>query len=322
MNDKDWENFIETCARQLMKEGEYIQVISMGGAGDKGRDVCGHTQNLPLEGTWDLYQAKHYEGTLAPSTFAPELAKFLYNVYTGGYNQPRNYFICALRVGPKLLDLIQNPTALQTWIVNEWKERKGNFGTINKPLDAELQTYLEEFPYGIIKKMTAADLLEIHSRSDKHWEKFGVLGPRDPNPQVPESLGNDEQKYVSALLDLYSEAHGSTCLDATTIPLKFRKHFKAQRHLFYSAEGLNRFSRDKIPGAFDDLVEQVGIGVAATVAYPHPDGMTRLKEVLDVANTLQINSNPLTARLRSGDLPGACHHLANQGDIQWIDEDE
>lgn len=322
MGDAEWEDFIEECARQLMKEGEYLQVVPMGGAGDKGRDVCGYTQTLPLENTWDLYQAKHYEGTLSPSAFAPELAKFLHSVYEGAYTRPRKYLICALRVGPKLLDLIQNPDSLRAWIIKEWQDKSGNFGTVNKPLTPKLETFLMHFPFEIVRKMTAADLLEIHSRSDKHWAQFGVLGDRGPNPGVPETLGSDEQGYVSALLKVYAEANGKPVPDPTVIPQKYLRHFKAQRRLFYSAEGLNRFSRDKLPGAFDDLVDQVDVGVSATASYPHEDGITRLKEVLEVANTLQITSNPLNARLQGGDLQGACHHLANRGSIHWVDEDD
>jgi hypothetical protein len=43
MGAPDWEIFIDECVRQLQKEGEYVQVHHLGGAGDKGRDVCGYT---------------------------------------------------------------------------------------------------------------------------------------------------------------------------------------------------------------------------------------------------------------------------------------
>ncbi len=229
MSDAGWEDFIEECARQLMKEGEYMQVVPMGGAGDKGRDVCGYTQTLPLESTWDLYQAKHYEGTLSPSAFAPELAKFLHSVHEGAYTRPRKYLICALRVGPKLLDLIQNPDSLRAWIIKEWQEKGGNFGTVNRGLTSEFENFLKQFPFEIIRKMTAADLLEIHSRSDKHWAQFGVLGHRGPNPGVPETLTSDEQVYVSALLKVYAEADGKPVPAANVIPARHNGHACCQK---------------------------------------------------------------------------------------------
>lgn len=322
MDDKDWEAFIEECARQLKREEQYSQVVRIGGAGDKGRDVCAYTQEHPAEGTWDLYQAKHYKDSLAPSEFAPELAKFLSSVYQGAYTLPRNYFICALKVGPKLFDLVLNPHEIGGWLIEEWKKKKGGFDSFKKNLSPELEAFIKTFVFNIVKIKTPADLLEIHYRSDKHWERFGVLAQRGPNPPIPEEPTEEEQTYVAALLKIYSELSGKQIKAAANIPPNLTIHLKTQRRLFYNAEGLNRFSRDKLPGAFDDLVDQVELGVGAVVSYPHPDGMARLKETLVAANSLQVTSNPLHARLQAADLQGTCHHLANQERIIWVDTNE
>ncbi len=93
------------------------------------------------------------------------------------------------------------------------------------------------------------------------------------------------------------------------------------RRLFYSAEGLNRFSRDKLPGAFEELLEQVELGVGNELMYPHESGFKKVHSVLNVASILQVTSNPLHARLQAGDLQGSCHHLVNQEKIQWIDDE-
>jgi hypothetical protein len=211
---------------------------------------------------------------------------------------------------------------MRTWILTEWQHKKGDFGKYKKTLSNGLKLFIERFPFEIIGRKTSAELLDIHSRSDKHWEHFGVLAPRPPNPDVPETLDDAEQNYVTALLKVYEEAHGAPVGEAAHIPTKYTKHFSLQRRLFYSAEGLNRFSRDKLPGAFEDLIQQVELGVSTTVEYPHADGMTRLKEVLMVANTLPVGANPLSARLQAGDLQGSCHHLANRGDIDWVQNDD
>lgn len=316
LDDTKWESFIERCARQLMAEGHYSQVIRMGGAGDKGRDVCGYSEQLPTEGTWDLYQAKYYADTLSPSSFTPELVKFLLCVYAKDYTRPRNYFICALRVGPMLHDLVLNPERFKSWTLEQCK--KGSFGAQTP----ELETFISDFPFSIFRVKTSADLLEIHSRSNKHWEVFGVLAPREPNPDMPESPDTDEHRYVRALLDVYQEASSLSIDEPAGIPAKHKKHFQAQRKLFYSAEGLNRFSRDKLPGAFDQLMNDVAVGIGSDLAYPHPDGLARLTKVLGTANGLQVTANPLHARLQAGDLPGTCHHLANQGRATWVDDDE
>ena len=316
LDDKKWESFIERCARQLMAEGHYSQVIRMGGSGDKGRDVCGYTELQPTDDSWDLYQAKYYADTLSPSVFSSDLAKVLSCVFAKDYARPRNYFICALKIGPSLHDLVMNPENFRKWTLQQWE--KGGFGAARPGI----KKFINDFPFSIFRVKTSADLLEIHSRSDAHWEVFGVLAPREPNPAMPESPDKNEQRYVRALLDVYQEASSLSLAETAGIPAKFKKHFQAQRKLFYSAEGLNRFSRDKLPGAFDELVKDVEVGIGSDLEYPHNDGLARLTKVLDAANSLHVTANPLNARLQAGDLRGACHHLANQGRVTWVDDDE
>ncbi|MFW0879624.1 ABC-three component system protein [Cronobacter dublinensis] len=327
MNEDDWENFILQSVYQLVKEDVYTQVHRIGGAGDKGRDVCGNTKEKTESCSWDLYQAKHYEDTLSPSTFAPDLAKFLFYVFSKQYTQPRNYFICALRIGPKLYDLVTNPSSLdgetlKTWILKEWKTKNGDFKTFKKDLSPELESFIEEFPFEIIKIKTPSELIDIHSRSDKHWEMFGVLGPRGDNPKVPSEPEIQEQNYIKKLCKAYGSTQNKEVLSISEIPKIYSKHFSLQRILFYSAEGLNRFSRDKIPGAFDDLLYQVNIGIGSVESLPYTHGVEKITEVQKVANALQVTSNPLHTRLQAGDLQGTCHHLANNGTLCWVEEDE
>ena len=320
MSDTEWEMFIEECVIQLREEGLYTQVLRLGAAGDKGRDVCGYTIHPPTEGTWDLYQAKHYNGTLSRSEFAPELAKFLASVYDGLYPRPRCYYVCALKSGTSLIDLILNPDSMRSWIIDEWKKKKGKFGTITRELSDPFEAFILGFPFDIVRRKTSEELLGIHSRnSERHWACFGRLDKRGDNPPVPEQPDPAvEQKYIEALIHVYAEAEGSDIKTADHIPEKYSEHFKVQRRLFYCAEGLNRFSRDKLPGAFEDLLDQIELGVASTVSAPHESGMERLTETLNTANQLPIAAHPLNARLVAGDLQGSCHHLANQERIQWV----
>ncbi|EPD8213113.1 ABC-three component system protein [Yersinia enterocolitica] len=327
MNEDDWENFILQSVYQLAKEGKYLQVHRIGGAGDKGRDVCGNTQEKTEYCSWDLYQAKHYEDTLSPSAFAPDLAKFLFYVFSNEYSQPRNYFICALRIGPKLYDLVTNPSSLNTetlkaWILKEWKNKKGDFKTFKKDLSPELESFIEGFPFDIIKIKTPSELIDIHSRTDKHWEMFGILGPRGDNPKVPIEPGTQEQNYIKKLCKAYGSVQQIKISSIDQIPKTYSKHFANQRVIFYSAEGLNRFSRDKIPGAFDELLEQVNTGIGSVESLPYVHGVDKITEVQKVANALQVTSNPLHMRLQAGDLQGTCHHLANNGNLNWVEEDE
>jgi hypothetical protein len=315
MNEDDWELFIEQCVVQLKNEKNYKQVHRLGGAGDKGRDVCGNTLDRPEAGTWDLYQAKHYGDSLSPSNFGGELAKFIWCVFKDEYKIPRNYFICALKVGPKLYDLVMKPADLKEWILTTWK--KGEF---SYAFSKELENFINVFDFEIIKIKPSNELLEIHARSPNHWSLFGVLGPREQNPEVPTTHEKKEEIYLKELLKVYKEV-GGNLLELTTLSKPFNKHLMMQRRLFYSAEGLNRFSRDKLPGAFDELLVQVELGIGNELVYPHETGYEKIRSVLNVASSLQVTSNPLHARLQAGDLQGSCHHLVNQERIQWIDDE-
>lgn len=327
MNDEEWENFILQCINQLKVEGMYSQVHRIGGAGDKGRDVCGNTLDKAEISTWDLYQAKHYEDTLSPSDFAPDLAKFLYYVFSNQYTQPRHYFICAVKIGPKLYDFVTNPESLnlntlRNWIIDEWKKKKGDFKTFNEELTSELEKFIMNFPFEIIKIKTSSELIEIHSRSDKHWEMFGVLAERGKNPEVPIEPDANEQVYIGKLCKAYLSAMNEDINSTCEIPKAYSKNFKSQRKLFYSAEGLYRFSRDKLHGTFEDLLLQVEIGIGSVASLPYTDGVAKITAVQNTANALQVTSNPLHARLQAGDLQGTCHHLANNGNLTWVEEEE
>jgi len=322
LDDDGWEAFIENCVQQRKAEGEYIRIQRLGGAGDKGRDICGYQQDQPLEGAWDLYQAKCYEGPLGPAEFAPELAKFFHHLLIKSYYRPRNYFICARQdVGTKLYDILMNSDKANDWLLNYWHEKQNVLGGFL--LTQEMEVLVKNYPFSNIKNIRPADLLEIHSRNEeKHWETFGVLGRRGADPAMPVSPTDDEQIYIAALLAAYSEYCGTTVTDVTAIPAEWRKHFRAHRRYFYCAEGLNRFSRDKLVGAFDDLLDQVEVGIGSAVSYPHSNGLTRLNKTIEMANVLVIGNNPLKDRLQAGDLAGSCHHLANQARGSWVEKDD
>lgn len=323
MDDVQWESFIERCARQLGVEGHYSQVIKLGGANDKGRDVCGYTVYPAVAGSWDLYQAKYYGSTLSPSDVIGELAKFITNVHEGSYSCPRRYYLCALKIGATLLDYLINPEDMRSWILKQWEDKGGNFGSFKRSFDSGIKEFVEAFPFEVIGRRTPEELLTIHERNEsQHWQYFGVLAARGPNPSVPDDPDAIEQSYVGALLRIYEEQLGVNFTSVSAIPSGFKRHFVAQRRLFYSAEGLNRFSRDKLPGAFDLLLDDVEVGVGGAAATPGTSGMDRLNHTLLLANSVQVTNNPLHQRLQAGDLQGACHHLANQDRIFWIDSDE
>lgn len=324
MSDDEWETFITDCCEQLRQENIYIQVKRLGGPGDKGRDVAGYLQFPPVAGRWDLYQAKAYATALAPGDLLPDLAKFIFNIYSGTYPLPRTYYICGKRdVGTKLFTMLEKPDELCDWLLEQWNDRAGDFGSFKQPLTTTLDAFIKSFDFQVIKEIKVADLLAIHARSLKHWPVFGTLPSRGADLMVPPTPTKDEQNYVREILRAYADAEGRKVFTTIgDIPTSHKRHFEGCRQQFYFAEGLNRFSRDFVPNAFEALLGEVRVGISPVVDdATHANGLKRLNETLKHATTLTATTNPLKERIRSTDLQGACHHIANRGEVKWVPDE-
>lgn len=70
---------------------------------------------------------------------------------------------------------------------------------------------------------------------------------------------------------------------------------------------------------FNALLDMVLTGVAPKVKSPrHKTGLERLEAGTSGAEQLTVNDSVLAPRLRPGDLPGTCHHLANEKRLKWV----
>lgn len=154
-----------------------------------------------------------------------------------------------------------------------------------------------------------------------HFELFGFEGERGKDPLTPDAPEAAEQIYVEELLKVYSELTGEgLTLEELTASESCGEHFQSQRALFYCAEGLKTFSRDTYGEAeFEELLEMVLTGIKPTVKSPrHKTGLERLEASTEGAQKLIVNDSVLSPKLRPGDLPGTCHHLANRRRLQWV----
>lgn len=323
MNDDEWESFITECCEQLLGEKEYVLVKRLGGPGDKGRDIACYLVFPPVADKWDLYQAKAYKNPLTPNELVPDFAKFLYNVFIGTYPRPRYYYISGTKdVGTSLFMLLEKPIELRDRVLTTWKDKSGNFGTFKQPLTAGLEAFITSFDFSIIKEMKVSQLLKIHSRTSKHWSKFGALPLDVSEVPVPDTPAKEEQVYLTEILRAYEDCEKCKVSAVENIPQKHNHHFENCRRQFYYAEGLNRFSRDFVPEAFDSLLRDVRVGISPVVDdATHPDGLKRLNETLKHVTTLTATTNPLKERIRSMDLQGVCHHLANNGEVKWVPDE-
>jgi hypothetical protein len=327
-DDKKWERFVEKCCRvhansTLSHPPRYIAVKRLGGKGDKGRDIEALMSKPRAADRWDLYQCKHYKNPLNRGDLYPELVKFFSHLAKGSYPPPAHYFICApLDCGNDLHDLLSNDSALKLDFLSAWLN--GDLG-LSKPSDDAL-AYARGFDFSRIAEVTTSDLIAIHAADlQDHFKLFGITPERPEDGDVPIHVGAVEHQYAQALLEVYSEHNGTALTLATVDGTGYNEHFQSCRAEFFCAEGLARFSRDLYADAdikkdpFRLLLTQIHKGVKSTLTSPrHRNGLERLDAVLGQVSTLQTNDNPLQTFLRPGDLPGTCHHLANEGEIKWV----
>jgi hypothetical protein len=320
-----WEKLVEAaCLNRPLDNGtKYAFVKQLGGAGDGGRDVEARLVPNLLKGQWDLYQGKHYDHGLTPSDVFKELVKFFKHLAAKTYPEPRHYYLCAPRgVGNDLHELMTKPDEFKLRFLNDWKAEKTGLKGRAAELTSDLEKIVMAFDFKNIIECQTRDILKWHELDRKaHFDLFGIEGERGEDPLTPTAPAAHEQVYVEELLKVYAEVSGkSLTLDELMASDSCGEHFQSQRTLFYCAEGLKLFSRDTHGEAeFDALLDMVLTGVGPKVKSPrHKTGLDRLEAGTSGAEQLVVNDSVLAPKLRPGDLPGTCHHLANQKRLKWV----
>ena len=321
-SSSEWEDFVLEWAHSHLKE-EYADVRKEAGSGDMGRDVAGFVGDP--DGTWDNYQCKHYKDPLQPNQIYVEVGKLFYYADQGEFSLPRHYsFVAPKDIGPSLSKLIDQPEKFREALITNWdKHCRGQITDSSQvPLSGPLRTLVKTADFSIFDAKRTLDLIEEHSKSPHHTARFGggFQKPRPDPQQPPEIIAADESTYIRALLDAYGE-HGKCVYDdpgKLVAGDEYYNHLGRSRTQFYSAEGLDRFSRDSLPpGAFAELQEEFFHGIADEIDEEHPDGYRRVRAVIRAAQELQVSAHALMSVLRTLDRQGICHQLANEGRVKW-----
>ena len=321
-DDKEWEVFIEECIDELKSKNNYIRVISFGGSGDKGRDICAYTKEESVESSWDLYQAKHYGSVSTnPSNFFPELAKFFDMLISNEYSIPNKYILCTLKMGSKLKDLFLNKNKFKSDFIRYVIEKNGSFSsyTIQNEINIFIE-YVKKFDFKILFFLTPKELLEYHTSSKYHFRRFGELPFRGDDPLVPKKITEYEDVYIKELLKLYND-YSNKNYTLESLEEKFQKHLYHQRKVFFIAEGLNRFSRDKLPNEFENLLNEIFDALGVLLYGFHNNNMDKFDKLIAYANSLKVTNNPLSYRMKPGDISGCCHHLVNNKNFRWVEDE-
>jgi hypothetical protein len=320
-----WEDFIEVaCTFRELEGKKYVQVKRLGNAGDAGRDIEARFVPQLLTDEWDLYQAKHYGNRLTPGDAFFELTKFFVNLSQEVFPRPRRYYFCSPQnAGPDLHDLIANPSKFKQRLLADWASGATGLKTRVALLTPEVKALVEAFDFSRIEEFLVRDLIKCHEKNTKeHHQLFGIVPSRGDDPEMPAAPALEELVYINELLRVYSE-HCSKELTMESVLQSddYRDHLSDARSLFYCAEGLRRFSRDLYTDQdeFNVLLVMLLQGIKPSVFnLKHKTGMDKLNAAIDKVSSVSVTDSVLHSRLRGGDLPGACHHLANESMIKWI----
>ena len=322
-SSEEWDEFIEEWAGGF--DPPYYLFDRIDGAGDKGRDIVGYCAEPNSGCEWDNYQCKHYGTSLQPNHIWVELGKLCIYTHLGEYTIPRSYkFVSPRGVGTKLHDLLREPDKLKLGLIKNWTEKcEKKISSIEKyPLTGKLKTYVENFDFNIVSYIPVNQILEQH-RKTRHWYiRFEEEKPDRPDVDLPpEEPRSDEIKYVGSLLNVYSAHLNVPIASHKEIPPNSptSRHFNRSREWFYSADSLNRFSRDQVePGTFEKLKQDILDGVIDTIDDTHEDAFRRVKETTDRAETVTPANSKLTSYVRPADKKGICHHLVNDDELDWM----
>jgi len=325
--NKEWEFFTEEYAGGLIQE--YVSVLRTGGAGDKGIDVAAFKTDQDFDGGWDNYQCKHYDHPLAPGDVILEIGKVIYYSWRKEYTVPDKYFfVCPYGVGTTLAKFLRGKEeGLRKLVLEKWSEKCEKHITSAEriTLEPKLKSYIEQFDFKIFKDITVLKLLEVHRRTPYYHTRFGGGLPDRPEKDTPPThIADTEAVYIAKLLNAYGEyLQLSECkmedLEAN-VPLK--QHLQKARIQFYSAESLNKFSRDYLPaGEYERLQDFIFEGIENIILSNHQHGFERVKQAVQEAYRIQIDSHPLKERLEPLDRAGICHQLANNDRLKWTNND-
>ena len=331
MSPDDWEQFTEEWLSFHRARGVYHSIRRVSGPRDLGLDVVAFTSVAGFAAPWDSFQCKRYFKPLQPLDICPDVAKVIYHSFrrTAPFNQlsrvPRRYvFVSPEGTGITVSRWLRDPALFKRSVRDRWdKDCAPHISAALRPfLSGEFLDYFEDFDFSIFEDRSAIELLEEHAETRFHTARFGSgLPPRDQTKSPPTEPAAIESVYLTKLLAAYSDSLGRPVIEAASLQSHphLKAHYNRQRVLFYSAESLRNFARDRTPpNTFGSLQEDVYFGVVDVCETVHADAMSRLRNTLSTAAQLDIAGNALSSVTHVADKQGICHQLANDCRLTWI----
>jgi len=237
----------------------------------------------------------------------------------------RHAFVSPHGVGIKLGRLLKDPERFKEEARSVWVTHcVPPIGSeVVAPLEGDFEEYFDNFDFSIFGDCSPVELIEEHMQTGFYASRFGGgLPPRDEAQIPPSDPTEDESLYLRKLFDAYEDHLGETAtIEDLNTRSDLRRHYDRQRELFYSAESLRNFARDRTPPrTFDSLQEDVYNGVIDVCEADYADALERLRSTITAAGSLDVSGNDLVSVTRVADKQGVCHQLANDDRLTWKDD--
>lgn len=318
--DDALEEFVEDWLAQRKKE--YHSHELWRGTGDMGRDVTGYVTDRRLEGPWDNFQCKQLSRALSMPSVLVEMGKIFMHSANGEFSLPRAYVFVAPRgVQRAVQSSLAHPEQMRQTFVSQWDDSI-SAKLIEKQvvsLTPAIKTKIEAFDFKQVSWFDANRLVNDRACMPALVKWFGEDPGRAPRGVVPHEVEGQESAYVGQLLRCYN-AKGPASYPTAAAALASADHgthLRDQRTRFFDAVEFDRFYRDSTP---DDYLlafkDEIYHGVAETHRESHPDGLTRVSQVMKHASILQP-SGILGKHASPQVKQGTCHQFANEGRLPW-----
>ncbi|MDU0114015.1 ABC-three component system protein [Psychrosphaera aquimarina] len=319
MDDEDWEEF--TCELATYWKTQYLRVNRVGGAGDMGRDVIAYTP----DSQWENFQCKYYGSPLNLTDILLEIGKLCYHSYQGHFSMPvKYYFVAKSGLNGVSLNALKDSQKLKNELISGWDKKCKDKITSTKSvsLSGDFLRFIDEkVDFTIFDQIPQLKLIELHKNFTPYYiRRFGALEfDRPAAATPPPKIQINELKYIAELLRAIEsvEAQVSSVDDLDVFP-EFLMELKSARKNFYSAESLEKFSRDSMPpDTYENLLENCYEAISSLVLMVHNNGWDKYLAISNHVTQVSFTSHPLDLYMSIRDRKGACHQLVNKGALKW-----
>ena len=320
LDEDTWEDITLELVHYYWKK-HYQKVAGCGGGGDMGRDVIAYSPNED----WENFQCKYYAKPLTLDDAIREVGKLIYYSYKGEYPVPNKYyFVSPKGVSTQLLSHLMDSEKLKDELIKRWDKQCRTRITKKQKieLDENLLFYIENsINFKIFDHIPPLDIIELHEQTPYHAVRFGASTRKRPKPVSPPLMPEaSELTYTSELLLAFGDAEKKNVnnMNLTTFP-EYEQEYHSARRNYYSADGLEKFSRDWLPNdSYAELLDECYETISPVVKSDHKDGYAKYLKVSAQAAGTNYSSHPLHHFIKVQDKKGLCHHLVNEKKVKWV----